>query len=93
MEKFTCRLKTKYSLTDLLESFEFKPTEKELFLKSINKTESIIKLIKDVLLEDNATKESFNAILNIKNLQLDYQNEMIAFFVEKKYYLCPQDVP
>lgn len=69
MEKFTCRLKTKYSLTDLLESFEFKPTEKELFLKSINKTESIIKLIKDVLLEDNATKESFNAILNIKNLQ------------------------
>lgn len=38
-------------------------------MKSINKTESIIKLIKDVLLEDNATKESFNAILNIKNLQ------------------------
>lgn len=69
MEKFTCRLKTKYNLTELLESFEFKPTEKELFIKSIHKTENVINLIESVLLDNNATKESFNAILNIKNLQ------------------------
>ena len=66
MEKFTCRLKTKYNLTELLESFEFKPTEKELFIKSIHKTENVINLIESVLLDNNATKESFNAILNIK---------------------------
>lgn len=66
LEQFTCRLKTKSNLTEILENFEFKPTEKEIFIKSIHKTSSIIKIIQDVLLEGNATKESFNAILNIK---------------------------
>ena len=66
LEQFTCRLKTKSNLTEILENFEFKPTEKEIFIRSINKTSSIIKIIQDVLLEGNATKESFNAILNIK---------------------------
>lgn len=69
LEKFTCRLKTKYYLTDLLESFEFKPTEKEAFLESIHKTEDIIKMIQNILLNGDATKDSFNSILNIKKLQ------------------------
>lgn len=66
LEQFTCRLKTKSNLTEILENFEFKPTEKEIFIKSIHKTSSIIKIIRDVLLGGNATKESFNSILNIK---------------------------
>lgn len=53
-------------------------------MKSINKTESIIKLIKDVLLEDNATKESFNAILNIKTY-----NDLVVLIKNFTYYgLC-----
>ena len=66
LEQFTCRLKTKSNLTEILENFEFKPTEKEIFIKSINKTSSIIEIIQDVLIGGKATKESFNAILNIK---------------------------
>lgn len=66
LEKFTCRLKTKSTLTEILEDFEFRPTEKEFFLKSIHKTDSIIEIIQNVLLDGNATKDTFNAILNIK---------------------------
>lgn len=66
LEKFTCRIKSKSSLTDILESFEFKPKEKERFLMAINKTEDIIKLIEEHLLSNVATKDSFNSILNLK---------------------------
>jgi hypothetical protein len=69
LEKFTCRLKTKSNLTDILESFELKPSEKEFFLRSIQQTENIIITIKEILLENDATKDSFNTILNIKQLQ------------------------
>ncbi|RZF58571.1 DUF262 domain-containing protein [Sphingobacterium corticibacterium] len=69
LEKFTCRIKTKSNLTELLESFEFKPSDKEFFLMSIEQTNSTILNIGRILLDNEPTKESFNSILNIKNLQ------------------------
>lgn len=68
LKKFTCRLKNKSALTNILENFEFQPLEKERFLKAIDKTEQIILLIRNEFLEGSARKESFNKILNIKNL-------------------------
>lgn len=69
LEKFTCRLKNKTKLTEILENFEFKPTEKENFIRCIEKTDNIITFIQNVLLDGNATKDSFNAILNIKDIK------------------------
>lgn len=68
LEKFTCRIKTKYAITNVLDSLEDKSIEKQVFLSAIEKTENIIKIIQDVLLEGNPTKESFNEILNIKKI-------------------------
>ena len=68
LEKFTCRLKNKTGLSEILEGFEFKPSDKEFFLRSIKKTNEIINLISE-LLDNKPTKESFNSILNIKNIQ------------------------
>lgn len=68
MKKFTCRLKNKSALTNVLDSFEEKPFEKARFLKSLDKTEEIINMIKNELLDGETTKESFNKILNVKNL-------------------------
>lgn len=68
MKKFTCRLKNKSALTNVLDSFEEKPFEKARFLKSLDKTEEIINMIKNELLDEETTKESFNKILNVKNL-------------------------
>ena len=70
MQKFICRLKTKNQLTDLLEKLEFKPTDKELFIKSIQKTEDIVNIIGEVLLDGNKTKDAMNEILNVKNLRI-----------------------
>lgn len=69
LKKFTCRLKTKSSLTSLLENLELKPVEKDVFLKALDKTKLIIEMIKNVLLDENATKESLNDILNLKRLK------------------------
>lgn len=68
LKKFTCRLKDKSALTNILENLEFKPFEKERFTKSLDKTEEIINLIKDELLDGNITKEGFNKLLNVKGL-------------------------
>lgn len=70
MKKFTCRLKTKSALTNVLDSINFKPTEKTLFLKSVERTEDIISIIKDILFEGSATKDSLNDIFNVKNLNI-----------------------
>lgn len=70
LKKFTCRLKTKSALTNVLDNINFKPTEKNLFLKSIERTEEIISIIKDILFEGNATKDSLNDIFNVKNLNI-----------------------
>lgn len=80
MKMFTCRLKTKSSLTNILESFEYKPLEKELFLKSIDKTEKIIELIKNVILNGNPTKEGLNEILNVKGL-LRFSRSYQEFYI------------
>ena len=69
LEKFTCRIKTKYAITNILDSLEDKSIEKQMFIYTIEKTESIIMIIQDVLLDGNPTKESFNEILNIKKIQ------------------------
>lgn len=68
MKKFTCRLKVKSMLTTVLENLEDKPTERDKFLEAINQTERIINFIRDFILNGEATKESFNSILNVKNL-------------------------
>jgi len=80
MKMLTCRLKTKSSLTNILESFEYKPLEKELFLKSIDKTEKIIGLIKNVILNGNPTKEGLNEILNVKGL-LRFSRSYQEFYI------------
>lgn len=68
LEKFTCRIKTKSAITSVLDSLEDNGVEKQLFLKAIDRTESIIQIIRDVLLDGNASRESFNEILNKKNV-------------------------
>lgn len=69
LNKFTCRLKTKVTLTNILESLEDKPMEREDFIRAINKTEEIILFIKNGLLSGDATKDTFNNILDVKNLK------------------------
>ena len=69
LNKFTCRLKTKLTLTNILESLEDKPMERETFMRAIDKTEEIIIFIKDGLLSGDATKDTFNNILDVKNLK------------------------
>lgn len=61
-------MKNKSALTNVLDSFEEKPFEKARFLKSLDKTEEIINMIKNELLDEETTRESFNKILNVKNL-------------------------
>ena len=68
LEKFTCRIKTKYAITNILDSLEDKSIEKQMFISAIEKTESIIMIIQNVLLDGKPTKESFNEILNIKKI-------------------------
>lgn len=68
LEKFTCRIKTKYAITNVLDSLEDKDIEKQMFLTAIDKTDSIIRIIQDVLLGGNPTKESFNEMLNKKRV-------------------------
>ena len=68
MKMFTCRLKTKSTLTGLLESLEYKPLERELFFKSIERTEDIIGLIKNIILNGVPTKDGLNEVLNVKEL-------------------------
>lgn len=68
LEKFTCRIKTKYAITNVLDSLEEKSLEKQLFLKAIDRTANIIEVIKDVLLDGNPSKEAFNDILNKKGI-------------------------
>lgn len=68
MKTFTCRLKTKSQLTDLLESLGNKPVEKDNFMCAIDKTKEIIETFRDVLIEGDASKESFNRILNVKDI-------------------------
>lgn len=80
MRKFTCRLKNKYSLSNILESLEYKPLEKELFLKSIDRTEDIINFIKNVILNGKPTKDSLNEILNVKNL-LRFSRSYQEFYI------------
>lgn len=66
LNKFTCRLKTKSSISTLIENLSDRPTEKELFLHHIDKTESIIKSLGSILLDNDVTKEHFNDLLNVK---------------------------
>lgn len=80
MEKLTCRVKTKSNITSLLESFCELPSEKELFLKAIQKTDLIIDCISKFLLNENPTKEGFNYILNIKNNQ-NFSRKSQMFYV------------
>ena len=68
LEKFTCRIKTKYAITKVLDSLEDKDIEKQMFLSAIDKTDSIICIIQDVLLGGNPTKDSFNEMLNKKQI-------------------------
>lgn len=70
LNKFTCRLKTKYSITTLLESLADKPSEKESLLYHIDETDRIINSIGTVLLDNNITKEAFNDLMNVKHLQV-----------------------
>lgn len=80
MQMFTCRLKTKSTLTGILESLEYKPLERELFLKSIERTEEIIELIKRIILKDSPTKDGLNEILNIKGL-LRFSRSYQEFYI------------
>lgn len=68
LAKFTCRIKTKYAITKVLDSLEDKDIEKQMFLSAIDKTDSIICIIQDVLLGGNPTKDSFNEMLNKKQI-------------------------
>ena len=66
LQKFTCRIKTKNAITTILDGLEDKSLEKQVFMSAIEKTESIIKIIRDILLDGSPTKDSFNEILNVK---------------------------
>ena len=68
LEKFTCRIKTKYAITNVLDGLEDKSVEKQLFLNAIDRTACIIDIIKDVLLDGNPSKDTFNDILNKKRI-------------------------
>ena len=68
LEKFTCRIKTKYAITNVLDGLEDKSVEKQLFLNAIDRTACIIDVIKDVLLDGNPSKDTFNDILNKKRI-------------------------
>lgn len=87
LNKFTCRLKTKTSLTNILETFEEKPIERDNFIRAINKTEEIIIFIRDRLLSGNATKETFNNVLDVKSLKT-FVRTYQEFYILWEVLLC-----
>jgi len=92
LEKFTCRLKNKTKLTEILENFEFKPSEKVSFIKAIERTDKIISMISDILLDKNATKDSFNSILNIKENKRYSRSNQEFYILWLLLYSIPMDV-
>lgn len=82
-DRITCRLKNKTALTDYLIKLDENTSEKDLFIRSIMKTEEFIKLFGG-LFGDNPTKEQINAFFNVKKAKTyrrSYQDFYITWLV------------
>ena len=84
-DRITCRLKDKNALSEFLNKLERNANEKELFIKSIDKTDALINLFGQLL--NSPTKESFNTFLNVKNSQQfrrSYQDFYVIWLILDK---------
>jgi hypothetical protein len=84
-DRITCRIKDKNVLTDFLNKLEKNVNEKELFIKSIDKTDELISQFGQLL--NNPTKESFNSFLNVKDSQQfrrSYQDFYVIWLILDK---------
>ena len=83
IDRITCRLKNKSAITDFLNKLEDSITEKELFLTSINRTESLIIKLKE-LFNNAPTKDEINSFFNVKNsktFRRSYQDFYITWLI------------
>ena len=82
IDRITCRIKNKSAITDFLSKLDENIIEKELFLKSIIKTEELIIQFGDLF--PNKNKEIINEFFNVKNsktFRRSYQDFYITWLV------------
>ncbi|WP_445716749.1 DUF262 domain-containing protein [Flavobacterium sp.] len=82
-DRITCRLKNKTALTDYLIKLDENVTEKDLFIKSINRTEELVVMFGS-LFASHPTKEQINNFFNVKKAKIfrrSYQDFYITWMV------------
>ena len=65
IDRITCRVKDKKNITEYLSSLESDSAEKNIFLKTLNETESRINYFGN-LFDDGGSKSSLNEFINLK---------------------------
>ncbi|OFX75935.1 MAG: hypothetical protein A2X12_08205 [Bacteroidetes bacterium GWE2_29_8] len=82
-DRITCRLKNKTAITDFLIKLDESITEKELFVKSIDRTETLIIKLKEIF-NNSPTKEEINSFFNVKKnktFRRSYQDFYITWLI------------
>ena len=83
IDRITCRVKDKKNITEYLSSLESDSAEKNIFLKTLNETESRINYFGN-LFDDGGSKSSLNEFINVKKAKTfrrSYQDFYIIWLV------------
>lgn len=83
VDRITCRLKNKTAITDFLIKLEDSINEKELFINSIIRTESLIIKLQE-LFNNAPSKDEINSFFNVKNsrtFRRSYQDFYITWLI------------
>ena len=83
IDRITCRVKDKKTITEYLSNLESDPAEKNIFIKTLNETESKINYFGS-LFEDGGSKNSLNEFINVKKARTfrrSYQDFYIIWLV------------
>ena len=79
IDRITCRLKNKTSLSDFLNRLDQIASDKEEFIYSIKYTDKLIETLKQIL-NNNVEKEFFNSFFNVKN-STNYKRSFQDFYI------------
>lgn len=83
IDRITCRVKDKKTITEYLSNLESDSAEKNIFLKTLNETESRINYFGN-LFDDGGSKTSLNEFINVKKAKTfrrSYQDFYIIWLV------------
>lgn len=83
IDRITCRLKNKSAITDFLIKLEENLSEKDLFIESIDKTETLIKNFSK-LFDNKPNKDDINTFFNVKKAKIfrrSYQDFYITWLI------------